>query len=192
MSGDQINDKQPATKEQHCRSSLSDYAFDLLRGAATGAATGAVVGTIAESLVGAGAGGIGCAAVRIGEDAAIGAALGATGVAVGKAVHDAAAGGAAGAAKVGKDIKQAGDLAAGAAIAGAAATGGAAEALLFPGIKIAMEHKKEISQVGKEITSTPKDVLDHIKKNPVAAACETLVCPPLVIIDAKLRKYFGK
>lgn len=38
-----------------------------------------------------------------------------------------------------------------------------------------------------EMLSTPSDVVDHVTKNPVTAGVEMLF-PPLLIIDAKLRK----
>jgi hypothetical protein len=71
------------------------------------------------------------------------------------------------------------------------------------GNKVVQENKKEIDAIGnaikkeaqrqvKDLLDTPKDVMDHIQKRPVTAAAEAIIAPPLVIIDSKLRKYFGK
>jgi hypothetical protein len=47
-------------------------------------------------------------------------------------------------------------------------------------------------EVAKEVLSTPRDVKKHVTENPGTAIVEGLISPPLIILDAKLRKWFGK
>lgn len=69
------------------------------------------------------------------------------------------------------------------------------DAMLMPapkvndqGLKARETESKIISQITSEIKSTPSDVVNHFKERPVSAAVEMLVFPPLVIVDAKLRR----
>lgn len=112
------------------------------------------------------------------KEAAIGCALGAAGVGVAAAMADQSM------------------LKAGAAAAAGAMAGGVAGAV---GAELAKENKKEINAVGqaiknevnrqiKEIVDTPKDLINHAQKRPVTSALESILCPPLWILDAKLRK----
>ncbi|GEM_PF-3111365 len=84
------------------------------------------------------------------------------------------------------------------AIVVAAAAGAGATAGGIVGRELIKENKKEIGAAARavaagaaEVASTPADVGNHIRQRPVTAAVESIICPPLVIIDAKLRKLFG-
>lgn len=174
---DKIENK-PAVKQED-QHALSNFAFDLLKGAALGAGAGALLAAnrnaaevAAAALVGGAGAVVADAAVKVGVP---GIAGGAAGV-IGGGVKDAAVKGAVG-----------------------GVIGGAG---VIVGNEIIKENKKEIQAVGQavqneaqrqwqELLDTPKDVMNHIQKRPVTSAVEALICPPLVIIDAKLRKLFG-
>lgn len=129
--------------------------------------TGAVVG-VGVSLAGAEALRRGAVAVGVGLTIGSGA--------IGSAVAEIAG-------------RAAGDQAVAAGVAGGIAAGlaGAADAMK-PNDPVVDTIKK----VGQDIIETPHDVLKHIKENPLTSIAEGAVSPSLIILDAKLRKWFGK
>lgn len=169
---DKIENKQVAEKQQD--NGLSNLAFELMKGAALGGVGGALMNKevrdaaangIARGVVeGANAA---IQAQKAIENAAAGAAAGAAGVAVG-----------AGAAKLGKELikENKNEI-----NKGAKAAGDGAKAI-----------ENEVKRQAKEIMDTPKDVIDHVQKRPVTSIVEGMIGGPgAVILDAKLRKWFG-
>jgi hypothetical protein len=49
-----------------------------------------------------------------------------------------------------------------------------------------------VKKVGQDILETPKDVIKHVKENLITSITEGVIYPPLIIVDAKRRKWFGK
>lgn len=174
-------------------SDLSNYALDLMRGASLGASC-VVSERMARQAASAAMSGAGAAAIIAGVEfadksstAAVLTGAAAAGVVAGAEAASktqtaaAIAGGASGAAIRGGQVEQ------GAKIVGTILAPGAAAGAII-GEKLYQENKKEINGVIKEIGSTPADLANHEKKYPVTSFMERLVCPPLWIIDAKMRK----
>lgn len=80
-------------------------------------------------------------------------------------------------------------LAEGAVLTGAAAV---AKAAGQEAGRTEKQIKDLANQVINEIKETPDDVLKHIKENPVTSIIEGSLWIPSIVVDAKLRKYFGK
>jgi hypothetical protein len=103
-----------------------------------------------------------------------------------------AVGGALAAEKTARDMAL-GGIAGG--IAGAGVGAAAAEIVkenkseINKGVKVIGD---EIKRQAQEIKDTPKDVMDHVQKRPVTSIVEGVILGPgAVILDAKLRKWFG-
>lgn len=165
---DKIENKQVAEKQQD--NSLSNLAFELMKSAVGGAAAGAAAGAMMNKEV---------------RDAAVG---GIVGGAAGMAAAEAARRGATEAGVAGVLAGAGGAIGVGAGIVGK---------------EIIKENKTEIQKGAKlienevkrqvqEMKDTPKDVVDHVQKRPVTSIVEGVILGPgAVILDAKLRKWFG-
>jgi hypothetical protein len=163
---DKIENRTQPAKDQE--STLSNAAFDLLKGAAAGAVAGAQLARDHQTVIEIGAGVVG----------------GAVGAAAAKAAI-------VGAQHLDKDTVQK------AAAAAAGGVGGVIGQEIAKENKKEIQAvgdaiKNEVKRQVKEITDTPKDVMDHVKKRPVTAAAETIIFGPgATILDAKLRKWLG-
>lgn len=203
---DKIENKPVVGEKQNQGNKLSDHAFDLLKQAALGGIGGAVLDSRNATDVAIGMGGAAVAGAIAAAKAAEqlnGKAMGA----VGKAAADAVIGGTIGgaAAKAGMELaKELNRQRKEKQEEQAAPKNNEGK---LPEVKPAKpaenSTQKTLDQIGdalkkeaerqlKELKETPQDVIKHFQKRPVTTITEgVLGGPGAVILDAKLRKWFG-
>jgi len=169
MPENEIENNRPAVQEQE-DSSLSDFAFGVMKGAVAAAAAG---------LLG------------VGE----GVAGGARAVGAGARTRDIAGGAAEGlviGALAGGVISGLGARMAEGAIIGAAAGAGAKVA--NEAMKGSTSEIKDFIKAGaNEVLDIPKDLYNHMENKPIQSALEFIVFPPIVpILSSKVDKYLRK
>lgn len=204
---DKIENKPVVGEKQNQGNKLSDQAFDLFKQAALGGIGGAVLDSKNAVDMAVGMGGAAIAGAIAGAKAAEqvqGKAMGALGKAAADAVIGGTVGGAA--AKAGMELakelnrqlkeKQQEEKAAPKNNEGKLpevkpakpADNGAPKVLDQIGDAL----KKEAERQLKELKETPQDVIKHFQKRPVTTITEGMIGGPgAVILDAKLRKWFG-